>query len=283
MARIDEVDGSVNAIIWRNDDEARAAARLAAAQVVQSKAEGLPPFHGVPLPIKDVTPVAGWPVTYGSWGAPGAPAAESALVVGSFRRAGFVLTARTNVPEMGLISVAENDRYGLTRNPWDLARTAGGSTGGAAAVAAGMFSIAHGNDGGGSIRIPAACCGLVGLKVSRGRVPGHFFPWEGGVVEGVVTRDVASTAAVLDATCGPDRDQWYNAPPPERPFLSEAGANPGRLRIALVDEAPFGLPTDPECIEAVAVAARALERLGHYLEPARLEVPEEFVTAFLAV
>ena len=113
--------------------------------------------------------------------------------------------------------------------------TPGGSSGGAAAVtAARVFSTAHANDGGGSIRIPASCCGLVGLKASRGRVPARVTGWEGGVAEGVVTRDVADTAAILDVICGPDAGQWYNAPAPERPFAEEVGADPGRLRIGIV-------------------------------------------------
>src|SRR6202012_5710107 len=158
----------------------------------------------------------------------------------------FVLTGRTNTPEFGPITAAENDRYGISRNPWHLDHTPGGSSGGAgAAVGAGMFSVAHANDGGGSIRIPASCCGLVGLKVSRGRVPTLVNAWEGGAVEGVVTLDVADAAAILAVTCGPDRGQWYNAPPPERPFLDEVGADPGHLRVGLLLEAPLGLPIDP--------------------------------------
>src|SRR6202041_1274030 len=185
-----------NAIVWRNDDEARAAAKRAADEVVHGDVAELPPFHGVPIPIKDLTPVAGWPLTFGSSAGPAGVARESALVVKAFERAGFVLAGLTNVPEFGAITVTENLRYGVCRNPWDLDRTPGGSSGGAgAATAAGMFPVAHANDGGGSIRIPASCCGLVGLKVSRGRIPTLVNSWEGGAVEGVVTRDVADTAA----------------------------------------------------------------------------------------
>ncbi|MBO0732114.1 MAG: amidase, partial [Acidimicrobiaceae bacterium] len=213
LARVDKYDGAINAIVWRNDDEARAAAREAAEAVTRADPADLPPFHGVPIPIKDLTKVEGWPVTYGSWTAPEEPSTESDLVVDAFRRGGFVLTGRTNTPEFGPITAAENDRYGITRNPWSTDHTPGGSSGGAAAAtAAGMFPLAHANDGGGSIRIPASCCGLVGLKVSRGRVPDFVTAWEGGAVEGVVTRDVADTAAVLDLISGPDRGCWYNAP-----------------------------------------------------------------------
>ena len=284
LARIDEVDGRVNAITWRNDDDARRIAEQAADKIVNGDPADLPPFHGVPIPIKDLTEVAGWPVTYGSWSAPGTPSDESELIVEAFLRAGFVLTARTNTPEFGPITAAENDRYGITRNPWDLERTPGGSSGGAgAAVAAGMFTAAHGNDGGGSIRIPASCCGLVGLKVSRGRVPTLVNSWEGGAVEGFLTRDVADTAAILDVTCGPDPGQWYNAPAPERPFLQEVGADPGRLRIGLLDHPPLGLTLDDECAAAAREAARALEKFGHNVEQVSYDVPDEFVDAFLKV
>lgn len=284
LARIDEVDGRVNAVIWRNDDQARAAARAAADQVVKGRPGELPPFLGVPLPIKDLTPVAGWPVTYGSAAGPETPSEASELIVEAFSRAGFVLTGRTNTPEFGPITVAENVRYGHTRNPWNLDLSPGGSSGGAgAATAAGMFPAAHGNDGGGSIRIPASCCGLVGLKVSRGRVPSLVNSWEGGAVEGVLTRDVADTAAILDATCGPDRAAWYNAPAPERPFLAEMGADPGRLRVGLVETPPFGLPIDDACVEAARAAGRSLESLGHHVFPVSFTVPDEFLPAFLKV
>jgi amidase len=146
-----------------------------------------------------------------------------------------------------------------------------------------MFPLAHANDGGGSIRIPASCCGLVGLKVSRGRVPALYTAWEGGAVEGVVTRDVADTAAVLDLISGPDRGCWYNAPAPDRPFIEEVGADPGRLRVGLLREAPLGLPIAPACAEAAEAAARALEGLGHLVVDAELEFPDETVAAFLNI
>lgn len=284
LSRVDAVNDRVNAVVWRDDDDARARAVAAADAVVRTDASELPPFHGVPIPIKDLTPVAGWPVTYGSWGAPPGPSPESALVVGAFERAGFVLAARTNTPEFGPITVAENDRYGPTRNPWNLDMTPGGSSGGAgAAVASGMFSLAHANDGGGSIRIPASCCGLVGLKVSRGRVPALYNSWEGGSVEGVLTRDVADTAAVLDAISGFDRGQWYNAPIPGRPFAAEVGVDPGPLRIGLLEKPPFGLSMAGDCLEAARKAATTLEQLGHEVSMVELDVPDEFLAAFMAV
>ncbi len=284
LARVDAVNDRLDAVVWRDDDEARAAARAAADAVVGSDPAELAPFHGVPIPIKDLTPVAGWPVTFGSNGAPAGRSDESALVVEAFQRAGFVLAGRTNTPEFGPITAAENLRYGISRNPWNPDHTPGGSSGGAgAATAAGMFPVAHGNDGGGSIRIPASCCGLVGLKVSRGRVPSRVNSWEGGAVEGVLTRDVADTAAILDVISGPDRGAWYNAPAPSRPFSEEVGADPGRLRIGLLQQAPFGLPVDPACADAATATAAALEGLGHHVEPVTYEVPDEFLGAFLNV
>ena len=284
LARVDAVNDRLNAVIWRNDDEARRAARAAGDVVMGTDADDLPPFFGVPIPIKDLASVAGWPVTFGSWGASGTPSDTSELVVEAFQRAGFIPTSRTNTPEFGTLTVAENDRYGITRNPWDLDRTPGGSSGGAgAAVAGGLFPIAHGGDGGGSLRIPASCCGLVGLKVSRGRVPRLVTHWEGGAVEGVLTHDVADTAAALDVICGPDPLQWYNAPPADRPFLTEVGADPGRLRVGLIDEGPLGLSADQSCVGAAREAAAALEKIGHVVDSVKYEVPDEFLEAFLNV
>lgn len=200
-------------------------------------------------------------------------------------RAGFVLCGRTNTPEFGVITVAENSRYGISRNPWDLERSPGGSSGGAAAaVAAGMFPIAHANDGGGSIRIPSSYCGLVGLKPSRGRVPRLAQSWLGAVVEGVVARTVADSAAVLDAISRLDPCAWYNAPAPSRPFAEEVGVAPGSLRIGLMAQAPLGIPTDEACVAGARAVAALLEELGHRVE--EVEVPtisEEMVPPFIAL
>src|SRR5947209_18326910 len=248
LERVDELNGELTAVVWRNDEDARAAAAEADRRLAAGEQA---PFLGVPLPIKDLTPVEGWPVSYGSNGAPPGPSPESELVVTALERAGFVLCARTNTPEFGLITVAENKRYGITRNPWDHARSPGGSSGGAAAaVAAGMFPLAHANDGGGSIRIPASYCGLVGLKPSRGRVPRLAQSWQGAVVEGVLTRTVPDSAAVLDAISAPDACAWYNAAAPARPFAQEMDTPPGTLRIGLMAQAPLGIPTDPHCSAA---------------------------------
>jgi amidase len=282
IAAVDELGPELNAVIWRNDEDARAAAAQADRRLAAGEHA---PFLGVPLPIKDLTPVAGWPVSYGSHGAPEGVSDESELVVEALERAGFVLCGRTNTPEFGVITVAENSRYGISRNPWDPTRSPGGSSGGAAsAVAAGMFPIAHANDGGGSIRIPASYCGLVGFKPSRGRVPRLAQSWLGAVVEGVVARTVADSAAVLDAIAGPDPLAWYNAPVPARPFAQEPGSATGSLRIGLMAQAPLGIPTDPACVAAARAAAGLLEQLGHTVE--EVEVPtisEEMVPPFIVL
>jgi amidase len=282
LAAVDARNPELNAVIWRDDEAARAAA-CAADERLGAGEEA--PFLGVPIPIKDLTPVAGWPLTYGSHGAPEGPSEESEPIVDSFRRAGFVLCGRTNTPEFGPLTVAENSRYGVTRNPWDPERSPGGSSGGASAsVAGGMFPIAHANDGGGSIRIPAAYTGLVGLKSSRGRVPRLAQTWMGAVVEGVVSRTVTDTAVALDATAGPDPLAWNNAPPPARPFAEEVGADPGKLRIGLMAEAPLGIPTDPACVEAARAAGALLEELGHeVVETEVATVSEELMGSFITM
>jgi amidase len=282
IAAIDDLNPQLNAVIWRNDDDARAAAAAADRRLAAGEDA---PFLGVPLPIKDLTPVAGWPVSYGSRGGPPGVSDESELVVDALVRAGFVLCGRTNTPEFGVITAAENLRYGISRNPWDPSRSPGGSSGGAAAaVAGGIFPVAHANDGGGSIRIPASYCGLVGFKPSRGRVPRLAQSWLGAVVEGVVAHTVADSAVVLDAIAGPDPLAWYNAPAPARPFAQEPGSATGSLRIGLMAQAPLGIPTDPACVAGARAAAGLLEQLGHTVE--EVEVPtisEEMVPPFIVL
>jgi amidase len=282
LAAVDVRNPELNAVTWRNDEQARADA----AQADRRLADGDDaPFLGVPIPIKDLTPVAGWPVTYGSHGAPEAPSERSELVVEALVRAGFVLCGRTNTPAFGVITAAENLRHGISRNPWDPNRSRGGSSGGAgSAVAGGMFPIAHANDGGGSIRIPASYCGLVGLKPSRGRVPRLAQSWLGAVVEGVVSHTVADSAAVLDAIAHPDPLAWYNAPAPARPFSEELRSSPSGLRIGLMAQAPLGIPTDPACVAGARAVASALEGLGHRVE--EVEVPTisaEMVPSFIVL
>jgi amidase len=281
LAAVDARNPELNAVVWRDDEAARTAARDADARIAAGEEA---PFLGVPIPIKDLTAVAGWPLTYGSNGAGEGLSEESELVVEALQRAGFVLCGRTNTPEFGPLTVAENSRYGNTVNPWDTGRASGGSSGGAsAAVAGGMFPIAHANDGGGSIRIPAAYTGLVGLKSSRGRIPRRAQTWMGAVVEGAITRTMADAAASLDAMAGPDPLAWFNAPAPQRPFAEEVGAPVEKLRIGLMAEAPLGLPTDPDCAQAAREAATLLEELGHEVVEVEVatiseELTPDFVT-----
>ncbi len=263
LARVDARNPELNAVIWRNDEAARAEAR-ALGERIAGGADDLPPFAGVPLPIKDLAAVAGQPCTYGSNGSPDGPAAANELVVQAFIDAGFILTGRTNTPEFGSVSITENLRFGTTRNPWNPGHTPGGSSGGAAsAVASGMFPAAHASDGGGSIRIPASCCGLVGLKPSRGRVADTVPYWSGLSTEGVVTRTVADTAAILDCISAPDPLAWWSPPTKERPFIDEVGADPGRLRVAVNTVSAMGVEVAPEALAAVDRTTKLLESLGH--------------------
>ena len=283
LSEVDRLNDSLNAVVWRDDEDARAAAKAADRRLAAGDGA---PFLGVPIPIKDLTEVHGQPVTYGSRGRDMTPwEGPSEMVVDKFRGAGFVLACRTNTPEFGHITAAENLRWGITRNPWDTSRTPGGSSGGAAAATAGgMFPVAHANDGGGSIRIPASCCGLVGLKPSRGRTPRLNQSWLGAVVEGAVARTVTDSAAILDVVSGPDPHSWYNAPAPERPFREEVGADPARLRIGLMTGGPNGMPVDPDCSEAARKVGEALEALGHSVEPAEVAtVSEELIGPFITL
>ena len=228
LERVAARDGAINAVVWLDEDDARADARRAQERL-DGSGDSLPPFLGVPIPIKDLTPVAGWPTTFGSRGAGHEPTRRDAPVVLALRRGGFVLCGRTNTPEFGTLPTTENLRHGITRNPWDTALTPGGSSGGAAAVvSAGMFALAHGNDGGGSIRVPAACTGVVGVKPSRARVPNRQRPWDGLVCEGFLTHTVLDAAAALDVVAVPDPAAWAVAPAPARPFAAEGP--PGKAR-----------------------------------------------------
>jgi amidase len=284
LSRVDQVNPAVNAVIWRNDDEARAVAKQWE-EIVVGGHEPLPPFAGVPIPVKDLTRVEGWPVTFGSRGARSEPSRRSELVVQALVRAGFVLCGRTNTPELGPLPVSENLRYGITRNPWDTTLTAGGSSGGAAAaVAAGMFPIAHGNDGGGSLRIPASCCGLVGLKPSRGRVPSLAAGWLGAATEGAVCRSVEDCAAVLDVISKPDAAAWFQAPRPAQPFQETLHAPRERLRVGVLVDAPLGTHVEPAPLAAVEHAASLLSAAGHHVEKATtVSVPVEVLGWFVTV
>ena len=200
--------------------------------VAAGRADDLGPFAGVPMLIKDLNDVAGWPTTFASKASDGSPRPADSLPVARLRSAGFVFSGKSTTPEFGTIPVTESDRLGRTRNPWDPDRTPGGSSGGAAAaVAAGALPVAHASDGGGSIRIPSSCCGLVGLKPSRHRVTNDVTTMIAASTQGVVARTVADQAAVLDVMAGPDRGAWEVAPPLARPLAAEVGTPPGRLRV----------------------------------------------------
>jgi amidase len=276
IERLERLNPQLNAMIHPLIDEARAAA-----------AGELPdgPFRGVPFLVKDLSCyMKGVPVHEGMrvLKEAGHVADHDMWLTRRFREAGFVTLGRTNVPELGILPTTEPVAYGATHNPWDLDRSPGGSSGGsAAAVAAGIVAAAHGNDGGGSIRIPASHCGLVGLKPSRARVSlaPDFGDLLGGlVVELALTRSVRDAAGILDAVHGPAPGDPYAAPAPERPYVEEVGAAPGRLRIGLMTTPPGGqFETHPECVQAAKGAASALEELGHHVEeayPAEMDVPE---------
>jgi len=266
LSRVDRRNPELNALIWRNDTEARAEAKALGDRIAAGH-EDLPPFAGVPIPIKDLCAVEGQPLTYGSRGAPDGVSDHTDLVVDAFRRAGFILTGRTNTPEFGSITVTENLRYGPTRNPWNPGHTPGGSSGGAgAAVSSGMFSVAHASDGGGSIRIPSSCCGLVGLKPSRGRVPSLIPGWQGMATDGALCHTVADAAALLDVMNVPDPGNWWQVPGSAAPFATEPGKDPGRLRVALNTVSALGVPVADEARAAVDAAAKLLEQAGHHVE-----------------
>jgi Asp-tRNA(Asn)/Glu-tRNA(Gln) amidotransferase A subunit family amidase len=231
------------------------------------------PLAGVPYLLKDLNcHVAGLPTTHGSRLFADAVATEDHGFVGRLRRAGMRVIGKTNTPEFGLTATTEPVLFGPSRNPWDLGFTTGGSSGGAAAaVAAGIVPAAHATDGGGSIRIPASCCGLFGLKPTRGRISAapHAGETSGGLSIGhAVTRSVRDSAVLLDVAAGAfPGDPWW-APPPSRPYAEEVGADPGRLRIALLTSPPSGLPVDPACVAATEDAAALCAELGHVVEPA---------------
>ena len=260
ISRIEQHNPRLNAVIHQLYDEARAAA-----------ASNLPdgPFAGVPFLLKDLlTAYAGTPLRSGSRFYNHYVPEKDSELVRRYKAAGLIILGKTNTPELGITAITEPQLFGSTNNPWNLARTAGGSSGGsAAAVAARMVPLAHGGDGLGSIRIPAACCGVFGLKPTRGRTPSSldFEMWQGFVCEHVLTRSVRDSAAMLDATAGPDPGALYPSPPPGRPFREEVGAEPGRLRIAFTAEPFLGDTVDEECMRALAETVALCRELGHEL------------------
>jgi amidase len=286
LERTDRLDPELNAFSLRDDERARADAAAATELVAATPVEDLPPFCGVPIPIKDLNQAQGWPTSYGSHSVPERPEDDDDLPVARLRRAGFVFMGKTTTPEFGSISVTESQRLGATRNPWDTRFTPGGSSGGAgAAVAAGMAPVAHASDGGGSIRIPASCNGLVGLKPSRNRITNRVETMTSASTSGVVTRTVADTAAVLDVMAELDRGAWNVAPPHTGAFADEVGVDPGRLRIRVTANNALGVPAAPACVDAVRAAAQLLSDLGHDVveDDPHWPEPAEFLTGFLTV
>ncbi|MFW6049623.1 MAG: amidase [Myxococcota bacterium] len=279
VARIERVNLRLNAVVHPLYQQARAVARRPTGD----------PFGGVPFLLKDLLQTLhGIPTTAGSRFYRGWVADHDTELVRRYRRAGLIFVGKTNTPELGIVPVTEPELFGPTANPWLPDRTPGGSSGGsAAAVAAGIVPMAHGGDGGGSIRIPASCCGLFGLKPSRGRNP--LGPdvselWSGYVQEHVLSRSVRDSAAALDATCGPEPTSPYHAPPRERPYLEEVGREPGALCIAFHSEPPMGGQVHADCVEALHDAARLCEELGHRVEEVSPQhSPDALAQAYFAV
>lgn len=241
------------------------------AQIENGLADG--PFTGVPYPIKDLgISLKGYPMTNGSVAWKDNVEPQDSVLASRYKAAGLTLFAQTTSPEWGLTTSTESQLYGQTRNPWDLTRTSGGSSGGAsAAVAAGVVPAAHASDGGGSIRIPAACTGLFGMKPSRGRTPmGPWVTegWNGQSCHHTVSRTVRDSAALLDISHGPEIGSRYVAPPPRGTFLNAAQREPGKLKIAVWTKAPNGSEGDAEAKSGVTNTVKLLESLGHHVEEA---------------
>ena len=268
IERIEAVNPEINAVVTPMFDRARTAAatmRLAG------------PFAGVPFLLKDLMAAyAGVTLSNGCKGLRDYIPPYDSDLVKRFKLAGVNVLGKTNTPEFGLVAYTEPELHGPTRNPWNTDHTPGGSSGGsAAAVASGMVPLASGGDGGGSIRIPSSCCGLFGLKPTRGRTPtgpDYGELWEGAAIEHVITRSVRDSAAMLDATCAPDLGAPYVIQQPERPYMDEIEREPGKLRIAFNTRSPLDTPVDPDIVKATLETALMLQKLGHTVEEAVPEV-----------
>ncbi|MBI4464153.1 MAG: amidase [Acidobacteria bacterium] len=280
IERIERLNPALNAVVTPMYEEARAQAK-------SNIPDG--PFSGVPFLLKDLlASYAGVRLTGGSrFLREFVPDHDSELVA-RLKRAGLIIIGKTNTPELGILPTTEPRLFGPSRNPWNPNRTPGGSSGGSAvAVAAGMVPMAHGNDGGGSIRIPASCCGVFGLKLTRGRNPlGPNFGdiMSGLAVEHALTRSVRDSAALLDATGGPDPGAPYWAAAPARPFLQEVGTSPGRLRMALTTVTIAGKPVHCDCLQAAQDAATLCAQLGHEVVEAIPPLDgQQMIQAFLTL
>jgi amidase len=284
LERIERLDPELGAFVTVCSDAALADARA------KAEAPADAAFHGVPIALKDLDTTAGIRTTFSCRPfADNVPDFDLAHVTKT-RAAGFIVLGKTNTPEFGTTAFTDSPLNGPCRTPWDLGRNAGGSSGGAAAaVAAGLVGIAQGSDGGGSIRIPASCCGLFGFKASRGRVSNApFVPGIGLGTTGPLARTVADAAAYLDVVTGYEWGDPFPAPPPERPFAEEVGVDPGKLRIALTTAAPIDAEVDPACVAAARAAAQLLASLGHEVEEAApdwggQELMEDFLPVWQAI
>ena len=266
LKNIKEKNPDLNALVWLREQEFLEEAKAAEARVVKDN-ENLPAFFGVPNAVKDLSETIGQKVTHGSNAAKDKIGRYDTSVVRLMKEAGFLFVGRSNAPEFGTLPVTENSVYGPTRNPFNTAYTPGGSSGGAAAaVASGMLPIAHASDGGGSIRIPASACALVGLKASRGRIPKGPYLSEilhGFSVDGCVSNTVEDTAHFLDSIVHYDPTAWYSLPVPERKFSSWLNEKPKKLRIGITTKGPISFAPQQVVIDAVSKCASVLSDLGH--------------------
>jgi amidase len=280
ISRIEAHNPKINAIIYKMYAQAR---KVAQGPIPEG------PFKGVPFLLKDMhAMVEGVPTSCGTRMLKGVPQPHDSEIVRRYRAAGLIFLGKTNVPEFSLLPYTEPEAFGPTNNPWDLTRTVGGSSGGsAAAVSAHLVPLAGGADGGGSIRIPASCCGLFGLKPTRGRTPtgpdiGDI--WRGFAQEHILTRSVRDSAAMLDAIAGPDVGAPYWAPPQERPYLQEVTREPGRLRIAYTSHPFLGHSVHPDCLKGLETTVALLKQLGHELIEASPKIDQEaFAIAFVTM
>lgn len=280
IRQIGEINPAINAVIHRRFEEARSEAK---------KVDRSAPFAGVPLLVKDLgMEVAGMPMCTGSRGYRDYVSTQDSFAVQKMKKAGFLILGKTNTPEFGITPFTEPELFGPTRNPWNHAYSPGGSSGGsAAAVAAGIVPMATANDGGGSIRIPASCCGLFGLKPSRGRVSWSALEgemWSGAAVENCVSHSVRDSAAYLDVIRGAAPGDPYIIEPPKRPYAEEVEKLPGKLRIGYSAAHTMGFPVDEACIHALNQAVEVLRAEGHEVSEVELPYKKEDLTgAFLAV
>ncbi len=268
LRRIERLDPLLRSYVTVDVDRATASARRADQFLRSHGADALPPFHGVPLSVKDVVDVEGMATTHSSKALADNVAGSDAPIVSRWRKAGFVILGKTNVPEF-CTSMTSSELNGVCRNPWDTGRTPGGSSGGAAAaLAAGLCAVSHGTDGAGSIRVPASFCGLVGMKPTRGLVtfgPEEGTQYFGTSVHGALTRSVRDAAGVLDILVGTDDPASRWSPCPARPYAAGLDAPLGPLRIAVTSTPPYGV-TDEQCAAFTRAIGQTLEDLGHHVE-----------------